>query len=72
MSRPGLETLGFPPAWMGFADITPGKVVVRVCAWCPSKAKCDEMAAAAGFAVTHSMCAACAAVQFAGILNFSL
>lgn len=67
--KPPLETLGFPPAWMGYADIRGGRVTVRVCAWCPSKAECDGIAAEAGFVVTHSMCPQCSAAQLRRLMG---
>ncbi len=50
-----------PAAWLGYAKATDKGAIfaVRVCSWCPDKTKADELAAASGFKVTHSLCTSC-------------
>ncbi len=56
------------PAFLGYKpDYVTGTVMVRVCAWCPTKREAELEAARMGARVTHDICPTCSAKLIAQV-----
>jgi hypothetical protein len=58
-----------PLAFMGYKAMNPrtGRVIVRVCAYCPDKEQADAEARSADQEVSHGICVTCYAKQTAAL-----